>query len=325
MAIRCHTSVSVCNDVPVFPVTPRGVTPTRPRLVRLLLLSERLALSEHHTRKTKDSSLSTSPTRHRWWFWRAGNACTVAWFALGASAPAFGQDHPASAPSERDRRTSFGVELGFRSGHADRGFVINDRPVLQPVAWVSGSVVEFSVWGSLPLAETTDNARPQIVELELTREHEWGNLTIAPAVRMFFYHDPISPYSTRSLEGWVYLSYDAGPFSLFSNHSLDILTYRWAYFGEAGIESERFVSERVELGGSVAVGWASATFNDAYAGVAQAALDRISAEGWLTVYVNPDCYIGPHVEFSTIVNRDVRAELVRPTFLLLGVATGVEF
>lgn len=241
----------------------------------------------------------------------------AAWFAcVACCAPLIAQERPPRP---------FGFEVAFGSGHADRGFIISDRAVVQPVVWVTGRVAEFSVWGSLPLAETTERSRPQIVEMELTREHKWGRVTIAPAARMFFYHDPLSPYSTHSVEGWLYLSYDLGPFSLFTKHSVDVLTYRGAYFGEAGVESEGVVSPRVELGGSLRAGWASARFNDAYAGVATSALDRIAVEGWLTAHLNPCCYISPQFEFSTIVNPAVRAELARPTFLLLRLSTGVEF
>jgi len=35
--------------------------------------------------------------------------------------------------------------------------------------------------------------------------------------------------------------------------------------------------------------------------------------------------IGPHFEFSTIVDRAVRAELIRPTYLLVRLTTGAEF
>lgn len=230
-----------------------------------------------------------------------------------------------SPQASSGRPISYGVEIGLGSGHADRGFVISDRPVLQPVAWVSGSVAEFSLWGNFPLAQTTDSSRPKILELELTRAHQWRNLTIAPAIRMFLYHDPLRIYSTRSMEGWLYLSYDAGPIRLFTNHSLDVLTYRGAYFGEAGLESQRRVSQRVEVGGRLGAGWASSRFNDAYADIARSALDRISVEGWLTAHVTPHCYIGPRFEFSTIVNHGVRAELARPTFVLVGLTTGVEF
>ncbi len=232
--------------------------------------------------------------------------------------------HPAT-DSLPQHPFSYGVEIALRSGHADRGFVISDRPVVQPEVWVSGSAAELSLWSNFTLAETTDSARPQILELELTRDKKWKKLTIGPAVRMFFYHNPLGSDRTHSIEAWLDLSYDTGPLQLFTRQSVDVLTYPGAYFGEAGIEAERRVSQRVEVGGSVGAGWASAAFNDAYADVDKSALDRMSVEGWLTVHVRPHGYIRPHVEFSTIVDREVRAWLPRPTFVFLGVTMGVEF
>ncbi len=212
-------------------------------------------------------------------------------------APAFAQDTQAS---KQEPRVSYGVELAFRSGHADRGFIINDRPVVQPVVWVTRRGAEFSVWGNLPLAETTDGARPQIAELELTRKYEWKNLTIAPAVTMYFYHDALHVDNERSMSGWLHLSYDVGPFRLFTHQSLDVLTYRGAYYGEAGLASEGHASAR-------------------------AGLDRVSVQAWLTAHLTPHSYVTPDVEFSTIVNPGIRAALTRPTFLLLRLTTGVEF
>ena len=219
---------------------------------------------------------------------------------------------------------TYGVEISFRSGHADRGFIINDRPVVQPVMWFAGSGTEFSAWSSFPVAQTTDGARPQIVELELTHEQTWGKVTVEPALRMYFYHDALSAERDRSLEGWLNLSYDVGPFRLFTRHSLDVLTYTGAYFVDAGIESEHHLSPPLELGGSLGAGWASARFNDAYAGIAKRALDRVSAETWLTVYMK-HFYVGPHFEFSTIVDPAVRVATTRPTYLLVRLSMGGEF
>lgn len=249
--------------------------------------------------------------------------------------PVLAQDRPAVAQSSpkspgdtlstTEPPVSYGVEIALSSGHADRGFIISDRPVVQPVTWVSGSGASFYLWSNLTLAQTTDSARPQILEMELAREAEWGRLSVAPAVRTYFYHDPLSTYSTRSIEGWLYLSYDVGPFSLFTNHSVDLLAYRGAYFGEAGIESEGRVSPRVEIGGSFGAGWASSAFNDLWVGIPKSALNRLSAEGWLLAYASPHYYIGPHFKLNSIVDRDVRAELARPTVLFVGLTMGVEF
>jgi hypothetical protein len=241
--------------------------------------------------------------------------------ALAQSAP----NPPEEKPPAKERPASNGVEIEVSSGHADRGLVISDRPVVQPVVWVSGRVASFWAWTNFTLAETTDGSLPQILEMELTRELTWGNLTIGPAVRTYFYSDRMSIYSSRSMEGWLYLSYDVGPFRLFANQSLDVLTYPGAYFGTAGIELEGHVSQHVEVGGVFGAGWASWEFNDAYVGIDKSTFNRVSVEGWLTAYVKPHFYVGPIFEFSTTVDREVRAELDRPTFFFIGITTGVEF
>jgi hypothetical protein len=273
----------------------------------------------------------TDPTRQSWRFPGTDPACGAAWLALVVwCSPAFPQSaaNPAEEKSSmQGRAMSYGVEIALSSGHADRGFIISDRPVLQPVAWVTTGLGEFSVWSNFTLAATTEGSRPQIWEMEVTRERRWKHLTIAPAVTMFFYHDLLSTDRDRSIQGWLYLSYHVGPFSLFTNHSVDLLTYRGAYYGEAGIESERHVSPSVELGALVGVGWASTAFNAGYAGVPKSALNRIRAEASLKAHVAPRFYLGPELSFSTLVDRAVRGgpDVVRPTYVLFKLITGGEF
>jgi hypothetical protein len=254
-------------------------------------------------------------------------------FAPVLSAPVVLPSPPASAQTSRnppdekrsEKPVSYGVGVELGSGHADRGLVISDRPVVHVFAWVSGSVAALSAWSNITLGETTDGSRPQILEMEVTRGHEWRNLTIEPAIRMFFYRDPLSIDSSRSIESWLYLSYHAGPFRLFTNQSVDVLAYKGAYFEEAGIAFERRLSPRVEVGGSFKTGWASSTFNDVYVGIDKSALNLSGVEGWLTFHAKPHLYIRPSFEFSTTVNRAVRAELAHPTLFFMGLVTGVEF
>jgi hypothetical protein len=246
---------------------------------------------------------------------RSSGLTSLALLACAPAARAFAQDIP--------QRMTYGVEIGFRSGHADRGFIINDRPVVQPVMWLSGSGTQFSAWSSFALAQTTDAARPQIVELELTHEQTWGKVTVAPSLRMYFYHDALSAERDRSLEGWLTLSVNAGPVRLFTRHSVDVLTYKGEYFVDVGIESEHRMSA-LELGGSLAAGWASARFNYDYAGVATRALDRVRAATWLNVY-RGRLYTGTHLEFNTIVDPPVRAAVTRPTYLLVTLSMGGKF
>ena len=76
---------------------------------------------------------------------------------------------------------------------------------------------------------------------------------------------------------------------------------------------------------SFSTGWASSAFNDEYADIQKSALNRIGVEGWLKAYIQPRVYIRPHFEFSSIVDRALRMEVERPTFVFVGFTTGVEF
>src|SRR5262245_9949722 len=232
---------------------------------------------------------------------------------------------PAFAQEPTRTQLSYGAEIALGSGHADRGLVVSDRPVVQPVTWVSGSVATFSVWSSFTLGRTTDGSRPQILEMELTRQHKWGRFTASPAVTMFRYRDPLAFQDSRSVEGWLHLSCSLGPLRLFTSHSMDVLTYRGAYFGEAGIGFGRRVSRRIEIGGSSRIGWASSSFNDAYVGVRRSALNRLAVDGWLKAKLTPHLQIGPQLEFSATLDHALRAELSRPTYVFVGLTTGVEF
>ena len=233
---------------------------------------------------------------------------------------------PNENTSDTGATISYGVETAFRTGHSDRGFLISDRPVFQPVVWVSGHGTDLSVWANLALADATDGSRPDIVEAELAHKFEWKRLSIGPAARLYFYRDRVSRSSSGSVEAWLYLSRDLGAVTLFTNHSVDFQDYRGGYFGEAGLESEGMLSPTIEIGGSLGAGWANSTFNDYWAGVAKSAFNRVSAEGWLSVSLTPRFYIGSHVELSSIVDRDVRAgDLFSPTYFALRLTTGVEF
>ena len=272
-------------------------------------------------------------------------ACVTLWLVLLAwCAPALAQDTTLALPrsgsgpdslrsTPPDYHTpdttaaiSYGLETAFRSGHSDRGFLISDRSVLQPVVWASWRGTDFSLWGNLALVDATDGSRPEIAEAEVTRTYEWKSLSIGPAARMWVYRDRVSGSSSRSLEAWLYLTKDLGPLTLFMNHSVDLLDNRGGYFGDAGIESARTVFPGVEIGGSFGAGWANRTFNEYWAGVAKSALNRVTAEGWLSVNPTPHFYITPHIEFSSIVDRDVRAgDLFSPTYSLFRLSAGVHF
>jgi len=235
---------------------------------------------------------------------------------------------PADAPppaSTPERPLSYGLEIDFRSGYADRGILISDRPVVQAIPWLSGPAGRVALWTNVALDETSDNSRPQILEVDLSHEQHWGRLSVVPEIEIYEYRDPVSADRSRSIESWVYVSYRANPVRIFTNHSVDVAEYRGAYFGEAGIEVNREVSRTIEIGTSISGGWGSRTFNEEFFDVDRAAFNLVRVEGWLTTYLTRSFYVASHFQINQFLDRALRAAVARPTMVFVGLAMGVEF
>src|SRR5262249_25578716 len=129
--------------------------------------------------------------------------------------------------------------------------------------------------------------------------------------------------SRNTMEGSLKLSYPAGPLRVFTTHAFDVLAYRGSYFGEAGLEYKRPVTERAEFTISVRSGWASAKFNDVYIGVDKSAFNFVGVEGSLTYYLGRRLYFRPHIEFSSITDRRLRGQLAPGNIVNFGLAFGL--
>jgi hypothetical protein len=251
-------------------------------------------------------------------------ACLI--FAL-CCFPAFAQEltqPPQESPPEQPK-FAWGVENDFRSSHVWRGLVISDQPVLQPEAWISVSRFTFTAWSNLTLRDTTERTRPRIMELSLEYEHDWRKLRIEPTLEADFYRDPLNVESSKWVESSLRVSYPAGPLRVFTAHSFEVSDYRGAYFGEAGIDYERRLPKNTELEITPSIGWSSAKFNNANIGVAKAAFNLVAVESSLTYYVNKNLYLRPELGFSRIMDAQLRAAVLHPTFLTFGLAIGFGF
>src|SRR5436190_4485580 len=235
----------------------------------------------------------------------------------------FAQDLPAGA--EEDRRLSYGLEMEFSSGYVWRGIAFSNVPMMQPSVWVERSGLTFTVWRNFVLGREPDVAHLRVTDLNLTYSCRWKGLTIEPALDAYLNQAPPGVHDPNTMEGSLKLSHPAGPLSVFTTHSFDVLAYRGAYFGQTGMSYERHFNKKVGFEVSLRSGWASSKFNDAYIGLDKPAFNFVGAEGSLTYYLKSKLYIQPHIEFTDIVDRRLRRLLPWPTFVNFGLAMGMEF
>jgi hypothetical protein len=124
------------------------------------------------------------------------------------------------------------------------------------------------------------------------------------------------------MESSLMLSYPVGPLRIFTSHAFDVLAYPGSYFGEAGLKYERQFKKSIELSISTRSGWASAKFNDVYIGVNKSAFNYVGVEGSLTYNLGQHLYFQPHIEFSSITDRRLRALLLPANIINFGLAFG---
>jgi len=152
---------------------------------------------------------------------------------------------------------------------------------------------------------------------------EGTRIKIEPTVLLYFdrplpqIDDPPSGLAS------VKLSVPVGPLSFFTNQEVDFLSYRGAYFGDVGVSVERRLSTRATLAGSVNLGWGSEKFNRIFIGVPKRAFNVTGFDVSLTYALNDRVYLRPHVEFSYVLDRQLRGQLAAPTRANAGVAIGI--
>lgn len=219
---------------------------------------------------------------------------------------------------------SFGFDADCNSRYVWRGIALSDGWVVQPDVWVSAGGATVSVWTSMPLQ---GDDRYYLSDVDATASYglELWSLGIEPSVAVYMYPagDP------TSVEAAVALAYPLGPFSITSNHSVEVLSSPGAYFGDIGVEYSRdIICDRVALEANGWTGVGSSRFNEANIGVSRFALNAAGVGVGVPVSWGI-LTIRPHAEFSTIIDGVLRDRLaadgVPATNLSVGVSLGMEF
>jgi len=235
---------------------------------------------------------------------------------------AFGQGAPAVA--SEPPRVSYGVEVDINSSYVWRGILVDDRPVVQPTAWVTVAGFTLVPWGSAQLGNRTDGDRLKTGGLVLSYVHEGNTLSIEPELAGYISSGPGAVGDRNTVEGSLTLSHAIGSVRLFTTHSVDLAGYPGAYFGEAGASYQSDIAENAHLALAVNVGWASSRFNRAYLDVDKGALNVMEAHGALTIELSSYLYLQPHVEFDVIVDPRIRESMEASTLTNVGVVVGLD-
>jgi hypothetical protein len=256
--------------------------------------------------------------------WRAQDMASRQRFAeAGAEIPTQSMDKQSNSQASEPRATfTYGAETDFNSNYVWRGLLL-DGPVEQPSAWVSAFGFTFTAWSNISLTSAYGGAGLNAGGLTLAYERDFEKFKIEAAIDAYMGRQSSDIESQNTMEGSLALSYPVGPLRIFTTHAFDVLAYRGSYFGEAGLEYERRVTESTEFTISVRTGWASSKFNDVYIGVDKSAFNFVGAEVSGAYYLGSRMYLRPHIEFSSITDQRLRRQLAPANIITFGLAFGL--
>jgi hypothetical protein len=279
--------------------------------------------------------------------------CLIAWFSVSTCfaqsqgtptgqqtqqvPPPTTNSTPSSAPVEADKLPSsqasvegatftYGAEMDFNSNYVWRGLLLDDGPVWQPSAWISGFGFTLTAWSNVAMTSASGGAGLKTGGLILTYERNWEKLRIEAALDAYMGQPSMDIEADiearNTMESSLKMSYPVGPLRIFTTHAFDVLAYRGAYFGEAGLEYQRQVTKNTEFTISTRSGWASSKFNDVYIGVNKSAFNFVGVGVSGAYYLGQRMYFRPHFEFSSITDGRLRGQLVPSNIVNFGVAFG---
>src|SRR5689334_18252959 len=78
--------------------------------------------------------------------------------------------------SEPSPAVGYGAEADFNSNYVWRGIVLDNRPVMQPSAWISVFGFNFAAWGDVPLTNTPERTHLHATGLSLSYTRDWNKL-----------------------------------------------------------------------------------------------------------------------------------------------------
>lgn len=210
-----------------------------------------------------------------------------------------------------------GMETDANSRYVWRSIDQGYGPVLQPSVWGSLSNLTLSLWGNVAATGLTE------LDPALSYSAEWRGFSFEPSFACYLYPAEPDPFGTAELS--LNVARPLGPLEVFTDHSLDVVGYPGAYYGDIGLSFERELTSSLSGGASASIGWASAQFNEECLGVRRGALNCTEAEASLTWSTFWLLYLRPHVAASSLLDAELRAATERPWNVTAGLAVGREF
>ena len=233
---------------------------------------------------------------------------------------------PRSEPWLRD--LSAELAATYNGMYVWRGIRVVDGPVLQPSASLGYGGLSVGGWGNMDLSGINDQDN-NFTEIDLTVDYSWTWGSLNLAVGSVYYTFPHSSANASTLEVYGSAGLDVllSP-SVTLYQDVDEAGGSYATFKVGHTFADLFrpldsVPISLKLGGSLAYG--SSGFNEFYYSTNSAGLADGVLTASLPVRVSKDLLLSPGVNYSTMLDGDIRDSLQEPDSFWAGVTLSYSF
>ncbi len=219
-------------------------------------------------------------------------------------------------------------EANFPSRYAWRGLAWSKGLVFQPLLGVGAYGMDLWAACNLPLTEPPNEGQVDEVDVGFTYTLEVPWFLLEATAQVWTY--PNQPDSPTTIDLDVVLGLpiplgeEGGTLTPFTLQSVDVGSFRGAYYGEFGVRYAYDLNDFTSLEASVLAGWASALFNQTYIGPAISALNFVGASLALTFYPLDFLYFRLHGQLTGLVNSELKDAVDDPVVGVGGIAVGAE-
>lgn len=213
---------------------------------------------------------------------------------------------------------TFGFESDISNGYFWHGLEFSYGNVFQSSAWMSAGAITFSLWTNYEPGASTPSPDLNEVDATLSLATSAGIIGLEPAVNLYLYPD--QPDVPTTVELSLRTSLSLGALEPFTTHAVDIKAYPGAYFGEVGLSGAWSLSDRLIFESKAEVGWGSRRFNEAYAEIAEPAIQLVQWDIGLCWTPAGALYVRPHLGVSAVTDKVIRENLDQPSLVQGGVA-----
>ena len=235
------------------------------------------------------------------------------------------QEEAAAAGDEKPWSIEAGAD--FNSKYVWRGILVTDDPVLQPWITFAFKGFSFNIWANMDLTDVNGN-NDEINEVDYTLDYSGEAGPVGYSVGVIHYDFPNTDFAaTTEVYAGIGLDVPLSP-TLTVYRDVDevdgfYVTFDVSHSFENVVNFSETASMGIDLGAQIS--WGDDDYNMGYFGVDSNGFNALTLTAGLPIAIGDHLSITPGVNYSYLIDSDIRDAVDEEDNFWAGVSVGLAF